>query len=1428
MKENAASTSDLKGKAKMDSEGSSKHDNVVHIDDEETESDSSSESSSEFEFTTSSDDTDDDNSDDEDFDIHEVEEDDEDSDEDADELEVEEESGDSEDSDAGINLPKSQKAKRKVAEVEVKEKIIIIDLEKEMKETVAAKKKVSKKNIITEPAHQALSDDSDDSISFPESQNASVDVEEQSNFDDIVEVESIPPKKNSNSDVVGEPAHRALSHNDSEDGNALPTKQNFSTADVEVIATRTSVDLDEKLESEKTSKRKRVREQAIQAPATKKSSTKNIVGELAQQALSDDSNDGIVFAQNKNATADAEVAKQRTGVSLEDVVEVETVTAKECSTRNIVGEPAHQASGNDSNDGIPLPENLSVHADVEAEVQSTFVSLEDVVEVETVTAKESSTKNVVGESAHQGLRDDSEDGIALPTKQNAGNDVEIIAKGTSVDLEEEKIEAEKTSKRKRVGEPAVQAPAKREMKNPMPYSSTEKVKRVESGSTRSVETKTEKKTYRTRLLDTKNNAPGSGKASAYQTPPVCAEAEFHSLSKNEKKKNVDSRAVLIETKNHSPLKNGKVSDRQTSPVRDEAAFHSLSDDDARTGGDSGIDNDVEDDELGIDDLSEVDNAVNDEDVDAYDYLLDDDIYVAEKEDGDLGGKRVQSPKIDPLFKLFLNTIWEKGEGIEKEREIVEVAPVVPEPVNIYKFNYGVEKRLPKEKSDYEIEMDQLWAEYEFALKSCELDTAASTVTIEEDEEQQIVTDGFTSCGVGKHQLILDEEIGIRCMFCSLVKREIRHILPAFGTPCARERPSRILSPDDPEFCMFDSFPLQATAGDKDSNVHPTGTVWDKFPAIKENLYPHQIEGFEFLWRNLAGGINLDGKNKKPPHGIGGCIISHAPGTGKTLLTIAFLRSYMEIFRDCRPVLIAPSSMLLTWEEEFKKWKVDIAFHNISSVDFSGREDVAARKLVKNKRDAKFNRLVKILSWSRGNGVLGVSYQLFEKLTADRTGGNKEDKESEEIRRILLKKPNLIILDEGHTPRNTSSNIFKCLKNVRTDRRVILSGTPFQNNFDELFNTLWLVRPKFADKISSKRNQTRKKKSKALESGEQSREIWASFTSSIGKNSDVGVAEIRRIIEPFVNVHTGSILQKKLPGLRECVVVLHPTDLQRQLLDEIIKRIKNSFEVERAVALTSVHPSLLIKCSLAKQSNHQKCVVNTLIKKNQCIKEDAFRLNYHEGVKTRFLMQLIKLSDAMSEKVLVFSQFRHPIALIEEYLHSAYGWRMGEEILQMDGSLDVNKRQALITRFNDPESQVKVMLASIKACGEGISLIGASRIVMLDVVWNPSVTKQAISRAYRLGQKKVVYTYHLITSETSEENKYCRQAHKDQLSQQIFFAEQGKTENPDNNSSKVSSDDKILEAMLENNEQKDMFKKIIYQPKESILLETFGAVPSKLA
>ncbi|KAI3911922.1 hypothetical protein MKW92_009300 [Papaver armeniacum] len=618
-----------------------------------------------------------------------------------------------------------------------------------------------------------------------------------------------------------------------------------------------------------------------------------------------------------------------------------------------------------------------------------------------------------------------------------------------------------------------------------------------------------------------------------------------------------------------------------------------------------------------------------------------------------------------------------------------------------------------------------------------------------------------------------------------------------------------MSVGDEEFPMFDSFLHHGTGGNQGSDLHSTGTVWDKlnkFPWIREKLYPHQIEGFVFLWRNLAGGIELDVKNMNASGDVGGCIISHTPGTGKTLLTIAFLKTFMETIKDCRPVLIAPGNMLLTWEEEFKKWQVDISFHNLSSAKLSGKEDCAALKLVQNERDIWLIRFAKVASWIKGNSILAVSYQLFERLSAESDTGEIVGNKAE-MRKILLQRPNLVILDEGHTPRNKNSKIHKCLKNVQTERRIILSGTLFQNNFDELYSTLCLVRPKFADSISNRTDKN----------GETlSRGNWISLTSSIGKSSDDQQLEkLQKMMKPFVHIHRGSILQKKVPGKRECVVFLHPSPLQVKLLEKVQEGMKNSLKVNHAVALVSVHPSLLTGCSVAKQSGQVNSFVTKLIDENQQIKEKVFRLNYNEGVKTKFLMQLIKLSEAMNEKVLVFSEYLDPNSLVCDHLCSSLGWRMGEEILRMDGALDVNKRQSLIHRFNDPNSQAKVLVASLGSSGEGICLTGASRIVLLDPVWNPSRYHQAINRAYRLGQKKVVYTYHLIASRTLEEDKYCVQDRKDHLSQLVFSTEHAKIVNPDNPSSEYL--DEILQSMMGSKKFKDMFDKII--PRQSTLLET---------
>lgn len=201
------------------------------------------------------------------------------------------------------------------------------------------------------------------------------------------------------------------------------------------------------------------------------------------------------------------------------------------------------------------------------------------------------------------------------------------------------------------------------------------------------------------------------------------------------------------------------------------------------------------------------------------------------------------------------------------------------------------------------------------------------------------------------------------------------------------------------------------------------------------------------------------------------------------------------------------------------------------------------------------------------------------------------------------------------------------------------------------------------------------------------------------------------------------------------------------------------------------------------------------------------------------MELIRLCEATHEKVLVFSQFIVPLSFIRDLLKSNFHWTDGKELLYMDGQADIKQRQSSINAFNDPTSEVRVLLASIKACSEGISLVGASRVVLVDVVWNPSVERQAISRAYRLGQKNVVYIYHLITSGTMEAEKYCRQVEKDRLSKLVFASSDG-TGNPGQKVTSTGSDDKVLEELIHHSTLSDMFEKIINQPKESNLIEAF--------
>ncbi|KAL0380033.1 UNVERIFIED_CONTAM: SNF2 domain-containing protein CLASSY 3 [Sesamum angustifolium] len=308
--------------------------------------------------------------------------------------------------------------------------------------------------------------------------------------------------------------------------------------------------------------------------------------------------------------------------------------------------------------------------------------------------------------------------------------------------------------------------------------------------------------------------------------------------------------------------------------------------------------------------------------------------------------------------------------------------------------------------------------------------------------------------------------------------------------------------------------------------------------------------------------------------------------------------------------------------------------------------------------------------------------------------------------------------------------------------------------------------------------------------------------------DRAVEKLKISMSPFVHVHKGTILQQSLPGLRDCVILLKPPALQKSLIERLEEGSPSTFHFEHKVALISVHPYLFQHSDSTEEER-----IGIDLEAVQ-----ASKLNPNEGVKTKFILEFVRLSVAMNEKVLIFSQYIQPLELIKEQLKKIFKWVEGKQILRMQGKLEQKQRQMLINVFNDPQSESKVMLASTRCCSEGISLVGASRVILLDVVWNPSVERQAICRAYRIGQKKFVYTYHLMTLGTTEADKYCRQADKDRLSELVFTSssnESNKQKHPC-----PGIEDRILEEMVGHAKLKEMFEKIIKSAKGCRLNSNF--------
>ncbi|KAI3373536.1 hypothetical protein L3Q82_022139 [Scortum barcoo] len=197
------------------------------------------------------------------------------------------------------------------------------------------------------------------------------------------------------------------------------------------------------------------------------------------------------------------------------------------------------------------------------------------------------------------------------------------------------------------------------------------------------------------------------------------------------------------------------------------------------------------------------------------------------------------------------------------------------------------------------------------------------------------------------------------------------------------------------------------------------------------LKPHQVDGVQFIWNSCCESV------KKANSSSGsGCILAHCMGLGKTLQVVTFLHTVLlsENLKFRMALVVCPLNTILNWISEFKKWQDDM-----------GQDKVEVTQLAMVKHPQK--RLRALQRWQKEGGVMIMGYEMYRILSQAQKISDEEEKK--ELKSILVDPgPDFVVCDEGHVLRNESSNISKALNAIRTRRRVVLTGTPLQNNLTE--------------------------------------------------------------------------------------------------------------------------------------------------------------------------------------------------------------------------------------------------------------------------------------------------------------------------------------------------------------------------------------------
>lgn len=440
-------------------------------------------------------------------------------------------------------------------------------------------------------------------------------------------------------------------------------------------------------------------------------------------------------------------------------------------------------------------------------------------------------------------------------------------------------------------------------------------------------------------------------------------------------------------------------------------------------------------------------------------------------------------------------------------------------------------------------------------------------------------------------------------------------------------------------------------------------------ALHATLREYQKEGYQWMSRLNKWGA--------------GALLADDMGLGKTVQTIAFLLSKAK---EGPALVIAPASVAPNWNTEFEKFAPSL---NITMLNFSPNRSVA-------------------IAEAKAGDVIVTTYGLLLSVKDE----------------VTQKHWATICLDEAHIIKNRGAKTSAVAMKLRSDNRVMLTGTPVQNHLGELWNLFQFVNPGL---LGSFEDFNRR------------------FIVPIEQNGDKERQhDLDRLVKPFMLRRTKDKVAKELPEKEEIYQHVDLTE-EEQLTYEVLRQKAEALLLAEGSGTVSMN-------TLAEITRLRQCACDIRLKGTDTTDADK------PGSKIVALVELLQtIIDGFDDKeqtkhkadsgnggaVLVFSQFTSYLALIRKALEDA-----GIHYLYIDGSVDIKTRTRLVEDFQN--GAAPVFLISLKAGGLGLNLTRANYVVHMDPWWNPAIEAQATDRAHRIGQQQHVTVYHLIATGTIEE------------------------------------------------------------------------------